>query len=71
MRYKEVKKLTEWEDKIRWQLQYQYNYKQNNLDDGFIQAEWNGMMLLANFVVDDNKTWGIHAGVVMLMEEIN
>ena len=71
MRYKkiDINNLTETEEKIRWELQFEYDYKQENIGDDGIACEWNGMMLLADFVVAPRK-WAIVNGIVTLMEEV-
>lgn len=70
MRYKkiDINDLTETEEKIRWELQYEYNYKQEYIVDDRIAYEWNGMMLLADIIVAPRK-WAVVNGIVTLMEE--
>jgi len=69
MKYVKVNTLSILEEDIRWYLQEKHNYVQEYRDADTL-TEWHEAMLFADFITRPKK-WGVRAGVVILMEEVD
>lgn len=61
--------MTDTEKTIMRQLQYAYDFYQNSRENGYANAEYNGMRILANVLVSPRK-WACVNGVITLIEEV-